>query len=605
MPFDASLTAAVTHEISSVAVGARIDKIYQPEKDAVVISLKCGTENKKLLLSATAGMSRFGFTSADYENPAVPPMFCMLLRKHLVGGHIIYIKQHGFERVAEIGVSSHDEMGFKSEKFLIVEIMGTYSNIILLDEQRRVLAAIRYIDLSVKAKRQILPGFPYELPPKQEEKKDTLNINREAFLEKLNSDIQNGYGEISADKYLIANYRGLSPLIAREISFRASKQISIRLADTDSEKLWFHFNDIFGKVKENVFQPYILYGKNKQPLEYSFCEIRQYGLSALCIKCESFGDLLDKFCSEKDKNESIKRKSQDILKLLSSASSRIEKKLSLQKKDLAECAERDKLKLYGDLITAYMYMLKKGDSHAKLADYNNCDENGNCKEMDVPLEINLTPSQNAQKYYKLYAKAKTREIQLKLQIELGNAELEYIDTISESLAKAESEKDIAEIREELSISGYGKKLDAILNSHTKSKNARKQKAKKAYDLTEFKTSGGYKVLCGKNNLQNDYLTCEVAEKSDIWFHVKGMPGSHTVMFCGKTEPDAEDYTQAAIIAAYYSKGKDMPGVPVDYTKIKNVKKPSGSKPGFVIYETNHTAYVTADENTVKKLKVEK
>lgn len=602
MPFDAGLTAAVTKEISDVAVGARIDKIYQPEKDVVILVLKCGTEYRKLLLSAVAGMSRFGFTEGDRENPASPPMFCMLLRKHLVGGHIMFVKQLGFERAVEIGISSHDEMGFKSEKSLVVEIMGTYSNIILLDEKRKVLSAIRYVDLSVKAKRQILPGFLYELPPVQEGKLDTLVVPKEEFLSKLARDIGEGFGENAIDKYLIANYRGLSPLIAREISYRASKQTSCSLISCDSEKLWFYFNEIYGKVQEGIFEPYILYDKDKKPLEYSFCEIRQYGLSAICVKCESFGELLDKFCFEKDKNESIKRKSQDILRLLSSASARITKKISLQEKDLAECSGRDKLKLYGDLITAYMYMLKKGDSVAKLVDYNDYDEDGNGKEVEVPLEINLTPAQNAQKYYKQYAKAKTREIQLTSQIKSGRQELEYIDTIFDSLTRAEGEKDITEIREELAISGYGKKLEAMFGSRTKSKNARRQKMKKTYDLLEFKSSGGYRILCGKNNLQNDYLTCEIADKFDMWFHVKGMPGSHTVMLCGKEEPSAEDYTEAATIAAFYSKGKDMPGVPVDYTRIKNVKKPSGAKPGYVIYETNYTAYITADEETVNKLK---
>ncbi len=603
MPFDAGFTAAVTKELSDNAVGARIDKIYQPEKDIVIFGLKCGGTARKLLLSAASGASRFAFTEIERENPAVPPMFCMLLRKHLVGGHITYIKQLGFERAIEIGISSHDEMGFRSEKALIVEIMGTYSNVILLDEKRCVLSAIRYVDLSVKAKRQILPGFPYELPPLQEGKLDTLEVTKTEFMEKLERDLQNGFSETAVDKYLIASYRGLSPLIAREISYRATKSVKIRLADADCEKLWFHFSEIYARVKNGNFEPYILYDMDKKPLEYSFCEIWQYGLSAVCVKCESFGQLLDRFSFEKDRNESIKRKSQDILRLLSSASARITKKISLQEKDLEECAMRDKYRLYGDLITAYMYMLKKGDTLARLVDYTDLDENGNGKEVEVPLEINLTPSQNAQKFYKLYNKAKNREIQLAQQIKSAREELEYIDTIFESLTKATGEKDIAEIREELSLSGYGKKLEAMFGSRTKNKNARKQKMKKTYDLMEFKSSGGYRILCGKNNLQNDYLTTVLADKNDMWFHVKGMPGSHTVMLCGKDEPSAEDYTEAALIAAYYSKGKDMPGVPVDYTRIRNVKKPSGSKPGFVIYETNYTAYVSADEDTVKKLKV--
>ncbi len=603
MPFDAGFTSAVVSELSENAVGARIDKIYMPEKDAVICALKCGGETKKLLLCAAAGMSRFGFTSDERENPAVPPMFCMLLRKHLVGGHITYVRQLGFERAVEIGISSHDELGFRSEKSLIVEIMGTYSNIILLDEAKKVLAAIRYIDLSVNAKRRLLPGFPYEMPPLQEDKLDTLELTKEQFLAKLHKDIGNGFGETAIDKYIISNYRGVSPLIAREISFRTTKQTKYPLINADPEKLWFHFSEIFSKVKNREFEPYILYDKDKKPLEYSFCEIWQYGLSAICVKCESFGELLDRFCSEKDKNESMKRKSSDVLRLLSAASARITKKISLQEKDLSECTDRGKYRLYGDLITAYMYMLKKGMTSAVLVDYNSITENGEGTQVEVPLEINLTPAQNAQKYYKMYNKAKVGEIRLREQIENGRAELEYIDTIFESLTKAECEKDIAEIREELSISGYGKKLTAMFGTNTKAKKARNNKMKKTYDLMEFKSSGGYRILCGKNNLQNDYLTTVLADKFDMWFHVKGMPGSHTVMLCGKDEPTAQDYTEAAIIAAYYSKGKQIPNVPVDYTRIKNVKKPSGAKPGFVIYETNFTAYVTASEETVKKLKV--
>ncbi len=603
MPFDAGITAALVNEIEPIAVGARIDKIYQPEKDVIILLLKCGNIQKKLLLSAAASMSRFAFTETERENPAVPPMFCMLLRKHLLGGHIMYIKQHGFERAVELGISSHDEMGFRSEKALVVEIMGTYSNIILLDEKRRVVAAVRYVDLSVMAKRQILPGFQYELPPVQEEKLDTPNVTREEFLEKLKLDISSGMGELAVDKYLVSRYRGVSPLIAREISFRASKEVSTPLGGVSAEKLYFHFADIYGKVRDKDFVPYILYGKDRKPIEYAFCEIRQYGLSAVCVKEESFSHLLDRFCSERDKNESIKRKSQDILRLLSAGSARITKKISLQERDLAECAGKDKYRTFGDLITAYMYMLKKGMTGAVLEDYTNLDGDGNPKRVEVPLEINLTPSQNAQKYYKLYTKAKNREVQLTGHIKNAREELEYIDTIFESLTKAQTEADISEIREELEISGYGKKLVAM--SGNKARLSKKQKQKKTYAMLEFLTSGGYRVLCGKNNLQNDYLTTTLAGKGDLWFHVKGMPGSHTVLFCAGEEPDSSDYTEAATIAAFYSKGKNIPGVPVDYTRVRNVKKPSGAKPGFVIYENNFTAYVTADENTVSSLAVKK
>ncbi len=600
MAFDASLTAAVVNELEGLITGARIDKIYQPEKDEVILLIKGQKEVLKLLLCAGAGMSRLGITTAEKENPAVPPMFCMLLRKHLIGGHILGIRQLGFERAVEITISSRDEMGFVSQKALIIEIMGTYSNIILCDENGKIISAVRFVDLSASAKRQILPGFIYELPPAQEGKLDTPSVTKEQFLERLSSFTDGGVdGKI--EKFIISNFRGVSPLIAREIAFRASRQkdVGAQISSTDAETLWFTFESIFSRVRNRDFTPYIVYDKNKKPIEYAFCEIRQYGAASLLVKKQSFGELLDSFCGERDRHERIKQRAQDVLRLLSNASARIAKKIELQQGDLAACAKKDELKKMGDLITANIYMLKKGMTEATVIDYS--DEA--MPEVKIPLEINLSPSQNAQRYYKKYTKQKNAEDILAVQIENSKRELEYIDTVFESLTKAETEKDLEEIRSELSSGGYAKKLESMHMSCSGAKKAHRQKMKQTYKPMEFETTNGYRVVCGKNNLQNDYITTTLASKDDFWFHVKGMPGSHAVLMCaddirlGK-EPDAADFTDAAMIAAFYSKGKEMPQVPVDYTKIRNVKKPASAKPGFVIYETNYTAYVTADEQKV-------
>jgi predicted ribosome quality control (RQC) complex YloA/Tae2 family protein len=320
---------------------------------------------------------------------------------------------------------------------------------------------------------------------------------------------------------------------------------------------------------------------------------------ATCTKTESFSELLDTYYGQRDLRDRIRQKSQDILRLLTNASSRINKKAELQREDLAACEQKDKFKNYGDLITANIYMLKKGMTTAKVIDYS--DEN--MPEVEIELEINLTPAQNAQKYYKKYNKMKSAEENLALQLEQSEKELLYIDTVFESLTKAQNERDLEEIRDELRSGGYGKKLESLSKRTSKNqakKNFKKNSAK-SYNPMVFVTSGGYRVLCGKNNLQNDYITMTLAGKNDYWFHTKNMPGSHTVMFCGEEEPDARDFTECAMIAAYYSGGRKIPNVAVDYTKVRNIKKPSGAKPGFVVYDTNYSAYVTADEQTVLSL----
>ena len=333
-------------------------------------------------------------------------------------------------------------------------------------------------------------------------------------------------------------------------------------------------------------------------MDFSFCEIRQYATLAVTKPYDDISELLDVFYSERDKNEHIKRRGQDVLRLLANAESRIKKKTALQRESLAECENRGTWKKYADLITANMYALKKGMKSAELIDY----EDENMPTVSVPLDERLTPSQNAQKYYKKYAKAKSALVMLNEQIEESARELSYIDTVFESLAKAENENDFAQIRTELSMTGYGRKLENMRKSGNKSKKDYRQNMKKDYKPMRFMTSGGYEVLCGKNNLQNDYVTTVLASKDDYWFHVKNAPGSHVVMRCGKDEPDAKDFTECAKIAVLYSSQKETPNAAVDYTRVRHVKKPSGSKPGFVVYDTNFTAFATADKDLADTLR---
>lgn len=597
MPFDAGVMAAVVKQLEMQAVGARIDKIYQPDRDEVMLGLRVQNGNKRLLLSACAGNSRAGFCNAERENPATPPMFCMLLRKHLSGGHILSVKQIGFDRALEMKIGATDDMGFATERYLICEIMGTYSNVIFLDENRRILSVIHPVSLSASNKRQVLCGFEYEDPPKQEGKINALDVTEEIFAERCKNALDFGNAP-AADKFLIANFAGLSPLIAREITYRASGNTSTPLGNVDIQKLWFNFSKIYTDVKNGVFSPCLIKNTDGKVMDFSFCEIRQYATLAVIKPYDDISELLDVFYSERDKNEHIKRRGQDVLRLLANAESRIKKKTALQRESLAECENRGTWKKYADLITANMYALKKGMKSAELIDY----EDENLPSVSVPLDERLTPSQNAQKYYKKYAKAKSALVMLNEQIEESARELSYIDTVFESLAKAENENDFAQIRTELSMTGYGRKLENMRKSGNKSKKDYRQNMKKDYKPMRFVTSGGYEVLCGKNNLQNDYVTTVLASKDDYWFHVKNAPGSHVVMRCGKDEPDAKDFTECAKIAVLYSSQKETPNAAVDYTRVRHVKKPSGSKPGFVVYDTNFTAFATADKDLADTLR---
>ena len=589
--------AAVVKQLEIQAVGARIDKIYQPDRDEVMLGLRVQNGNKRLLLSACAGNSRAGFCNAERENPATPPMFCMLLRKHLSGGHILSVKQIGFDRALEMKIGATDDMGFATERYLICEIMGTYSNVIFLDENRRILSVIHPVSLSASNKRQVLCGFEYEDPPKQEGKINALDVTEEIFAERCKNALDFGNAP-AADKFLIANFAGLSPLIAREITYRASGNTSTPLGNVDIQRLWFNFSKIYTDVKNGVFSPCLIKNTDGKVMDFSFCEIRQYATLAVTKPYDDISELLDVFYSERDKNEHIKRRGQDVLRLLANAESRIKKKTALQRESLAECENRGTWKKYADLITANMYALKKGMKSAELIDY----EDENMPTVSVPLDERLTPSQNAQKYYKKYAKAKSALVMLNEQIEESARELSYIDTVFESLAKAENENDFAQIRTELSMTGYGRKLENMRKSGNKSKKDYRQNMKKDYKPMRFMTSGGYEVLCGKNNLQNDYVTTVLASKDDYWFHVKNAPGSHVVMRCGKDEPDAKDFTECAKIAVLYSSQKETPNAAVDYTRVRHVKKPSGSKPGFVVYDTNFTAFATADKDLADTLR---
>ncbi len=582
MAFDAGMVSAIVHELNSRIIGARVEKVTQPEKDEIVLLLHLGRENMRLALSSGTNNPHFNITSTVKENPAAPPMFCMLLRKHLTGARISSVTQLGFERAVEFAFDSYDEMGFETKKYLVTETMGKYSNIILLNNEKKVVSALKIIDLATSNVRQILPGFPYELPPEQK-KLCPLEVSEEKFLSAFEAS-----EDMPADKFILSSFYGFAAVTAREIVCRAMGETDTLISVCDGGKLCDAFMYAVNTLKNGTSEPWLVSDKSGKPIEYLFFEPREYGADFEVKKVSDFGVLLDEYFGRRDRAERIRQRTADIFRLLTNAETRLHKKLELQHRDLEACAEKDKFKLWGDLITGNIYRLTRGMESAALENYYD----DNCPQIIITLDKRLTPQQNAQKYYKRYNKSKTAEIELAKQIKLAKAELEYIYTVFDSLTRAESESDILEIREELHSSGYASRM--------KNYSAKKLSAPK---LMEFKTSGGYRVLCGKNNHQNDYLTTRMAGKLDYWFHVKNQPGSHCVMFTDGEEPSERDFTEAAMIAAHYSKVSEGVNVPVDYTLIRNIRKPGGSKPGFVTYSTNYTAYVTPDERTVAELRV--
>ncbi len=581
MAFDAGMVAALANELNLKLTGARIDKIQQPEKEEIVLTLRADRENLRLSISSGANNPRINLTDVVKENPASAPMFCMLLRKHLTGGRIISVEQYGFERLMQIKMECRDEMGFLCVRYLVVEIMGKYSNIIFCDENMKIISAIKPVDFTTSSKRQVLPGMTYEYPPAQD-KLSPLEATKEQF--ELLFDNANKDKLIS--RFIIDSYMGLSLLVSSEIAYKTTGNTDSILGDCSFIDLWNNFNEVIGLIKEKKFVPY-LFKANEKPIEFCFMNVKQFGGIYTKNECDSFSKLIDEYYVKKERINHIKQISADLLKYLTTNENRIIKKISIHKEEIRRANEGLKLKNFGDIITANIYLLKRGDTKVKLWDYSL----DTPVEKEVILDSKLSPSQNAQKYYKKYNKSKKAIEYLTEQLKNDEIELSYIRSVIDSLSRAEGENDLEEIRRELKNSGYG----------VKSKSQHKNTLK-TYPF-EFKTENGYTVLCGKNNIQNDMLTFKTAAKLDYWFHIKNIPGSHCIMICNGEEPPEIDFTQAATIAATHSKASEGENVAVDYTLVKNIKKINSSKLGLVTYSTNWTAYVTPDEKLCEKLRV--
>ena len=585
MAFDAGFLAAVAAEIKKIALGGRVEKVYQPEKDTVILQMRTFEGGGRLLINAGSSNPRVGFTQIPYENPQNPPQFCVLLRKHLASAKLIGVEQLGFERVLVLEFETRDEMGYLCSRRLVIEVMGKYSNLVFTDGEGKVLAVLRPVDFTTSSKRQVLPGMRYEMPPAQD-KLDPLQVSESEFYAQLEKG-----ADLPADKWLTSTFLGLSATVAREIVYTASAQ-KTRLCDLEKAMLWHSFVRVIERIKNADFAPVLALNAEQKPVEYAFLPLAQYEHTK---PFESPSALLDEWFGGRDREARVKQRASDVLRLLTNARNRILHKLELQRGELAACEKGAEYKRAGDLITANCYALERGMTRAKLIDYNDYREDGTFGEVEVELDSRLTPAANAQRYFKRYNKSKTAKVELSKQIAQGEAELAYLESVQTALNTAESPNDLSEIREELYRAGYASR------GKQKQMGSRKQGAP---GYAEYRTTNGYRILCGKNNLQNEYITHKIAERSDFWFHAKNMPGSHVVMLLeGKEEPPAEDFTEAASIAALFSAAEGAPMTEVDYTTVRQLKKAPGGKPGFVIYHTNWSAIVTPDKDKIAKLRV--
>ena len=579
MPLDAVCLSGVLEEIRPQIVGLRIEKVQQPARDQVILSLRGG---RRLLLCAGASQSRIHLTSLSRENPAAPPMFCMLLRKHLGGGRISAVEQPGLERAVILTVDMMDELGEPGQRKLILECMGRRSNLILTDGQDRIIDCLRRIDLEMNEERQVLPGLYYRLPPAQQ-KADPVAAGEE-LLRRLLHEVS---PDTPADRFLLDTFWGLSPLVCREISCRGCGSCDA-LLDTSEHKemLSQAFFQWQSAVKEKAFTPFLL-SKDGHPSDFSYLPITQYASAMEGTAWESFSAMLDTFYETREQQERVRQKGQDLLRTASNARDRLKRKLALQEKEYAQTQQRDHLRICGELITANLYRMEKGQSLLRASNYY---EEG-CPEMDTPLDPLLTPQQNAARYFRQYNKAKAAEVHLSQQMEIARRERDWLESVLDELSRAETEQDFNDIRQELMAAGYGKK-----SVSAGKKDPRRGKSRPR----AFRSSEGFRILVGRSNTQNDQLTRE-AFKSDYWFHTQRIHGSHVILCTEGREPDLQSLHEAAILAAWFSQGRESGQVAVDYTQVRHVRKPPAARPGMVIYDTYQTAYVVADETVVKKL----
>lgn len=581
MALDGITLGLVKKELECYLIGSKIDKVHQPSKNELVFIMRTRNGAYRLYLSCDGQSPRVHMTRYNLENPKVPPMLCMLLRKRLSGATLTNIKQVQNDRILIFEFDGTTGIGDKTKYYVICEIMGQRSNIIFCDIDYKIIDAVKRIDEEKSSVREILPGLKYELPPIPE-KCDILTDNTEKIV-----DVILDKPEKMLSKAILDTLEGVSPIVSREIAYRTvfgDKQTGL-LLDIEKERLLSEIETVKSEIFGNKF--FMLSSVDNVPFDFSFSDIRQYGTALIKKEYDSISELLDDFYFEKDKINRIKRKASDLFKILNNAVERTSRKINNRRVELEKSENREQLRIFAELIIANQYRLLEKSSVYTVENYYD-----NCNTVDIPVNPALTAQQNAQKYFKEYKKATNAEKLLHNLIEEGEQELVYLDTVLDTLSRADSDREITEIRDELEKGGY-----------VKLRKGNKQKKDKPLPPIEFKSSDGFTILVGRNNVQNDILTLKTAKNYDMWLHVQKHAGSHTVIIADKKELTETAIFEAACIAAYHSKAKDSSSVAVDYTLIKNVKKPVGAKPGKVIYNTYNTVYVTPQKELIEKLKI--
>jgi len=603
MAFDAFFLSAVLDEVREKCIGARIDKIHQPSRDTLILHMHSRDHRTKLLFAANPTAPRLHLTTASPENPAEPPMFCMLLRKHLMGAKLAEISQPPMERAATFTFDCTDEMGFPVQKRLVAELMGRTCNLYLLSPEGRILDCLRRIGLDESAKRAALPGLNYQEPdaitklhplvdssvipsqlaswrgnPHQISEESVRLPHQSADWFAMTSEKSNCQhyvdllkqpgADVIADR-LMDVFGGLSPLVCREAALFAAgstdARIDLRTVDTMGEKL-----ELFFREHLNHPKPYYYALPDGTPKQFAFCPIRQYGEYQ---EAESFGALLDMYYTVRDRKDAMRQKSQAVRKTVQNLCTRLNRKLAIQEKELEATYDRERLRQLGDIVTANIHKIVKGQTVVRCEDFY--DEE--MAEIDIPISPILSPQQNAAKFYKDYTRMKNAEKELTKQIELGETELHYLKSVLEELNRAQTEAELEEIKRELQDGGYIRP----------EANRRKVKQAKLQPM-RFESTDGYPIYVGRNNRQNEELTFKLARKDDIWCHASKVHGSHVIISCGGTTPPDDTITQAAQLAAYYSETSGGQNIPVDVTPVKQVKKIPNGKPGMVIYHTYKT-----------------
>ncbi len=573
MAFDAFFMSAVLSEIRQKAAGARVEKIHQPSRDTVILHLRCEGSREKLLFAANPAAPRLHLTAASPENPDQPPMFCMLLRKHLSGARLREITQLSMERAATFFFDCTDEMGFAVQKRLVVELMGRTCNLYLLDPDGRILDCLRRIGLDETSRRAALPGMYYQ-DPEPVEKQDPLTLSPEDYVNLLSAP----GADVIADR-LMDTLGGLSPLVCREAALFAAGDTDARLEAVDkndtAEKLHLFFREHLEHPAPHYYAT-----TDGTPKQFAFCPIRQYGD---CHRADSFTALMDAYYIVRDKKDAMRQKSQAVRKTVSNLCQRLKRKLAIQEKELSSTYDRERLRQLGDIVTANIHRVTKGQTVLQAEDFY--DEE--MKTIQIPLSPILSPQQNAAKFYKDYTRMKNAEKELTRQISLGEQELDYLQSVLDELNRAGTDAELEEIRQELQAGGY-------IRGDTGKKRMRQAKSAPM----RFESTDGYPIYVGRNNRQNEELTFKLARKDDIWLHAQKVHGSHVIISCGGTTPPDDTVTQAAQLAAYYAESAGGQNIPVDVTPVKQVKKTPGGKPGMVIYHTYKTVIVNPYKDIV-------